>query len=247
MRKCNSQALSFGMHAAVLGIVLLLTSRSVQLPSERSREVTPIIAPLQLHALPADTERSGGSNRTALPARRGTPPPPAYRIFIPPSSTRDPKLPMAVTVAFDSPNIETDFAMIGDPASSLLAGAFGDRGGAGIGNRPGGPGIGSEGSGPPGISSGTRSRTATKPLLIFQVEPEFSEEARKAKYQGTVVLAIEVDRAGHPANIRVLRGLGMGLDERAIQAVAQWRFRPGLQNGKPVVTAAIVEVNFRLL
>jgi protein TonB len=239
--------MSLALHAAGLGIVLFLTSRPVQLPPERSREVTPIIAPLRLHTLPTDRERSGGSNRTPQPPRRGTPPPAAHRTFIPPGSIPDPKLPMAITVSFDSPNIQIDTAAIGDPASSLLAGAFGDRLGAGIGNRPGGPGIGSERSGPPGISSGTRSRAATHPLLIFQVEPEFSEEARKAKYQGTVVLAIEVDTAGRPVNIRVLRGLGMGLDEKAIQAVAQWRFRPGLQNGKPIVTAATVEVNFRLL
>ena len=79
------------------------------------------------------------------------------------------------------------------------------------------------------------------------MDPEFSEEARQAKYQGMVLLAIEVDASGHPANIRVLQGLGMGLDEKAIQAVSQWRFRPGLQNGKPVATPATIQVIFRLL
>jgi len=79
------------------------------------------------------------------------------------------------------------------------------------------------------------------------VDPEFSEEARKAKYQSTVLVAIEIDTSGHPANLRILQGLGMGLDEKAIEAVSQWPFRPGLQDGKPTVTRATVQVTFRLL
>jgi TonB family protein len=79
------------------------------------------------------------------------------------------------------------------------------------------------------------------------VEPEFSEAARKAKYQGVVVLAIEVDASGHPRNLRVLEQLGLGLDEKAIEAVSQWRFRPGYQDGRPVVTSATVQVSFRLM
>jgi len=154
---------------------------------------------------------------------------------------------MPITVVFDSPTIQMDAAAIGDPSSRLIAGAFGDLGGSTIGNRPGGPGIGPGGSGPPGISSTAIGRSITPPVLIFQVDPEFSEEARQAKYQGMVLLAIEVDASGHPANIRVLQGLGMGLDEKAIQAVSQWRFRPGLQNGKPVATPATIQVIFRLL
>ncbi len=154
---------------------------------------------------------------------------------------------MPMTVAFDSPTIQIDASAIGDPSSQLLAGAFGDKGGNAIGNRPDGPGIGPGGSGPPGLSSIPRGRSITPPVLIFQVDPEFSEEARKAKYQGTVLLAIEIDTSGHPANLRILQGLGMGLDEKAIQAVLQWRFRPGLQNGKPTVTSATVQVTFRLL
>ncbi len=154
---------------------------------------------------------------------------------------------MPMTVVFDSPTIRIEPSAIGDPSSQLLAGAFGDKGGTTIGNRPDGPGIGPGASGPPGISSSPSGRSITPPVLIFQVDPEFSEEARKAKYQGTVLLAIEIDTSGHPANLRILQGLGMGLDEKAIQAVSRWRFRPGLQNGKPAVTSATVQVTFRLL
>jgi TonB family protein len=84
-------------------------------------------------------------------------------------------------------------------------------------------------------------------MVLYQVEPEFSEEARKAKLQGVVILTGEVDTNGRLRNIRVTRALGLGLDEKAIEAVKQWRFRPGTREGKPVVSAAAIEVNFHLL
>ena len=84
-------------------------------------------------------------------------------------------------------------------------------------------------------------------MVLFQVEPEFSEEARKAKLQGVVMLYGEVDINGRLRNIRVTRGLGLGLEEKAVEAVKQWRFRPGTRDGKPVVSAAAIEVNFHLL
>ena len=85
------------------------------------------------------------------------------------------------------------------------------------------------------------------PALINKVEPEYSEEARKAKYSGTVLLSIVVDANGTPRDIHVLRPLGLGLDEKAIEAVSKWRFRAGMKGGRPVSTQAQVEVNFRLL
>lgn len=154
---------------------------------------------------------------------------------------------MAITVAFDSPTIQIDPAAVGDPASALRDGALGNHGGVGIGNGLPGPGIGPADSGPAGISRNPNDPKITPPVLIYKEEPEFSEQARKAKYQGTVLLSIEVDASGHPRNVRVVRGLGLGLDEKAIEAVSRWRFRPGVQNGNPVVTSATVEVNFRLL
>ena len=245
----NSQALSLGLHAVALGILLLLTvrSRPIQLPAARVRDVMPRIAPRRVQVDRAAAERSGGSNQTLLPARRGAPPPRSTRTFIPPKASTDPKLPMPITVAFDSPTIQIDMPAIGDPSSKLLEGGLGNQGGPGIGDRSRGKGIGPGPTGPPGISSTTSGRATTPPKLIYQVEPEFSEQARKAKYQGTVLLTIEVDTAGRATNIHVLQGLGLGLDEKAIEAVSKWRFRPGLTNGRPVVTSATVEVNFRLL
>ncbi|MGH9674799.1 MAG: energy transducer TonB, partial [Bryobacteraceae bacterium] len=87
----------------------------------------------------------------------------------------------------------------------------------------------------------------SQPTLLHKVEPEYSEEARKAKYQGTVVLALVVDEKGQPREIRIVRAVGLGLDEKAIDAVRQWKFRPGYLNNKPVPVIAQIEVNFRLL
>jgi TonB family protein len=74
-----------------------------------------------------------------------------------------------------------------------------------------------------------------------------SEEARKAKFQGSVLLSVIVDTAGNATQIRVTRALGLGLDEKAIEAVKQWKFEPGKFNGRPVPVQASIEVNFRLL
>jgi TonB family protein len=84
-------------------------------------------------------------------------------------------------------------------------------------------------------------------VLVSKVEPEYSEEARKAKYSGEVLLSIVVDASGVPRDIHVIRPLGLGLDEKAIEAVMKWRFRPGLKGGRAVATQAQVIVNFRLL
>ena len=85
------------------------------------------------------------------------------------------------------------------------------------------------------------------PVLLRRVDPEYSEEARKSKYQGTVLLSIQIDPSGKVNNVRVLHSLGLGLDEKAMECVKKWKFRPGFKDGKPVTTEGQVEVNFRLL
>jgi TonB family protein len=84
------------------------------------------------------------------------------------------------------------------------------------------------------------------PRVIYAPDPEFSEEARKAKYQGTVVLWLVVGSDGHTQKIRVQRTLGMGLDEKAVEAIRRWRFEPARKDGIPVAVQINVEVNFRL-
>ena len=86
----------------------------------------------------------------------------------------------------------------------------------------------------------------TAPSLIYKMEPAYSQEARLAKFQGTVILRVVIGADGIPGDISVVRALGLGLDEQAIRAVREWRFLPGTKDGEPVAVAAQVEVNFRL-
>src|SRR5205807_10036865 len=86
----------------------------------------------------------------------------------------------------------------------------------------------------------------TAPRAIFSPEPDYSDEARKAKYQGTVILQAIIGPDGHPQNLHVARSLGMGLDEKAIEAVTHWRFEPGKKDGVPVPVVFNIEVDFYL-
>jgi TonB family protein len=120
----------------------------------------------------------------------------------------------------------------------------GPGGGIGSGRGPGyGPGSGGNfGGGAYKIGGGVSA-----PSVLFKVEPEYSEEARKAKFQGTVTLFVVVDEKGNPRDLKIIRPLGLGLDQKAIEAVEKWKFRPGMKDGRPVPVQATIEVNFRLL
>ncbi len=84
------------------------------------------------------------------------------------------------------------------------------------------------------------------PAVIARCAPQYTSQAKRAGIEGTVVLIIHIQTDGTAHNIKVLRGLGSGLDENAVDAVKQWRFSPGMKNGKPVVVPATIQVNFRL-
>jgi TonB family protein len=144
--------------------------------------------------------------------------------------------------------------VLGDPLSKIMGPpSSGTGSGGGIGSGSGG-GVGS-GHGPgvgPGYGGGVGGGVykggggVSAPRAIYQPDPEYSEEARKSKYQGTVVLWMIVDRDGHPRDIKVARSVGMGLDEKAIEAVRTWKFEPARKNGQPVAVQINVEVSFRL-
>ena len=85
------------------------------------------------------------------------------------------------------------------------------------------------------------------PRLVRKGEPEYSEEARKARLNGTVVLYVVIRPDGHAKDMHVIRSLGLGLDEKAMESVAQWQFQPGIKEGSAVPVQATIEVNFRLL
>lgn len=86
----------------------------------------------------------------------------------------------------------------------------------------------------------------TNPKLVYAPNPEYSAEARRAKYQGVCVVGLIVDAQGNPQRVHVVRPLGMGLDQKALEAVRQYRFEPALHHGKPVAAAIKIEVNFKI-
>ncbi len=163
----------------------------------------------------------------------------------------DPKLPEPPSVMALSDIKLPQLAQVGDPLSAVqgpLSNGPGSGGGigsnccGGVGPRNG-PGFGPYDEGNvfrPGRGG------VTQPRPIYDPDPDYSDAARKAKYQGSVLLWLVVGPEGRPHNIRVQRSLGMGLDERALAAVSTWRFQPATLNGQPVAVEVHVEVNFRL-
>jgi TonB family protein len=253
------------IHGSVVAVLFLLgTNETVQTAVKESVTlIAPDLAPYQPAMKPKDTQMGGGGgggDRSPLPASQGKLPRPSPKQFTPPTAVirnENPKLVMEPTIIApeDAPLPQLNSAVFGDPLSKVIGPpSNGPGSGAGIGSgKGGGVGSGSGGGVGPGSGGGIGGGVyrigggVSSPALVYKVEPEYSEEARKAKFQGTVLLSVIVDDKGNPRDIKVLRPLGLGLDEKAIEAVQKWRFRPGYLNGKPVAVAAQIEVNFRLL
>ncbi len=226
-------------------------------------DISPYLAQLRSPptAAPGDSGGGGGGGANSpLPASRGRLPRFSLEPQLAPPSpiirNPNPKLSVEPTVRVP-PEIsvpQVDLSVFGDPfgadgppsAGPGTGGGIGSGRGTGVGSGRGsgvGPGSGGGiGGGVFRIGGGVSS-----PRLLHKVEPEYSEEARKAKYQGMVLLSVEVWEDGMAHNIRVVQSLGLGLDEKAIEAVEQWRFSPGKKDGKPVRVVAHVQVSFRLL
>jgi TonB family protein len=188
----------------------------------------------------------GGGDASKLQASKGTPPKAAKTQIVPPQvlPPRESKLQVEPTVIADLKIPQSN--QIGDPLSKLLTPSNGSGVGGGIGNGSGG-GVG-PGRGPgvgPGVFRCCGSGVSA-PRPLETPEPEFSEEARKAKYQGVVVLEIIVGADGRVRNPRVVRSLGMGLDEKAREKVLTWKFAPATKDGRPVAVEMNIEVSFNL-
>ncbi|HKM55573.1 MAG TPA: energy transducer TonB [Isosphaeraceae bacterium] len=244
-------------------IALLFAIGSNKAVQNKLKENGLIFTPVDLAPYsPANTKPSGGGgggDNSPLPASKGRLPKASLKQFTPPEAVLNnlhPRLAVEPTIIAPPdvalPNV--NMAQYGDPFAKIGPPSNGPGSGGGIGSGSGG-GVGS-GRGPgvgPGEGGGFGGGAfrigggVSAPIPIYKPEPEYSEEARKAKFQGTVMLAIVVDTDGKAKNIQVVRSLGMGLDEKAVEAVAKWRFKPGYKDGRPVPVKANVEVNFRLL
>lgn len=239
------------VNISVIALLIVITTNDAvqQQIKEAITLVAPVMPKVERPSPPKQQQQGGGGggNKSPLEASKGKLPRPAPRVFVPPTVTPpdNPKLPMTPTImASDLPQI--DMANYGDPNGRLGIPSNGTGIGGSIGSGKG-PGVGpGEGGGFGGgvfkIGGGVSS-----PVPTFKPEPEYSEEARKAKYQGDVLIQLVVDENGNPTAIKVVRPLGLGLDEKAVEAVTKWRFKPGMKDGKPVKVQATIQVTFRLL
>ncbi len=260
--QANTFVLSFLLHVLAMMILLISTTFFVKKQDVIRRQVSGLITDISPYLLPPAATQAGGGggggDRDKLAASKGSLPKFAREQFTPPAAVlrnEDPKLPIEATVVVP-PEIllPRDQGALGDPMQGVLGApssgtgygggiGSGSGGGVGSGRGPGvGPGWGGGiGGGPYRVGGGVSA-----PRAIFAPDPEYSEEARKAKYQGTVVLWVVIGPDGRTHDIRVQRSLGLGLDEKAMQAVRTWKFEPARKDGQPVAVQVNVEVNFRL-
>lgn len=264
--RANGVAVSAMIHIAVVGLLLSGVFVSHQITQRQQRQVVTLIAPSpDSYALPVSKKvvsgGGGGGDRDPIPAPKGHPPKAALQQITPPAIVmRNPQPKLAVEPTVVAPPAvhvaENHLPNLGTATSTVMPAAPPSNGtgsGGGIGSGSGGgvgvghgPGIGAGSGG--GIGGGVYKVGGgiSAPTAISSPDPDYTEDARRAKKQGTCVLWLIVDSAGHPRDIRVVRGLGFGLDAKALEAVKQWRFQPALKDGKPVDVQISVEVEFHL-
>lgn len=263
-------AASTGIHAAAALLVAVLTSAG--LGSATTRTEARVVEPMRLVYLdipgpgggggggglrqpaPPPAARREGHRRLSSPLPpRQPPPPPDPPKAVPPPRPKPPEdlPPVAAPVATVAADEADRAGVLEKAAENGDSRGAGDGGGAGTGQ---GTGIG-EGQGPgigPGWGGGTGGGPyrpgsgIDPPVLLREVKPLYTEEARRRGITGEVVLEIVVRADGTVSDIRLLDGLGYGLDQRAIDAVRQWRFSPARRQGRPVDVLVEVAVEFRL-
>ncbi len=261
----KAQALSITVHAAA---VVLLVVPLVHHIAESTQPVKAAVDVVDispyLAKLPPGKDKAGGGGgggeRMPTPPTKGKLPRWDMMRLTPPMATPrnpNPKL-VAEPTLLGPPDLKVPSPPLpnyGDPLAKLITNSGGPGGGGGIGTGEGGGiGSGSGGGLGPGSGGGTGGGVFRPgggigyPTCVYCPEPQYSEEARKAKWQGTVVLQVVITPDGRAANITVVKGPGMGLEEKAVEAVRTWRFKPALgPGGKPVAVLVPVEVTFRLL
>ena len=256
-------ALSFLAHTLAVALLVLAGRFVAEHRHEVRQQVIGIVTDVSPYILPPSASKAGGGggggDRDKFAASKGTLPRFSREQLAPPAvviRNENPKLPVEATVVVP-PEIQLPLpqtSALGDPLSSILSppssgigsgGGIGSGSGGGVGSGRG-PGVGPGSGGGIGGGAYRIGGGVTAPRVIYAPEPEFSEEARKTKYQGTVVLWLIVGADGRSRDIRILQSLGMGLDEKAIEALRHWRFEPGRKDGIPVAVQVNVEVNFHL-
>ena len=256
--KPRNYLLSLAIHMLVLAGGLWLAAYIAQNHAQIQQKLAGAVIDISPYILSPGTTSGGGGgggDRAKMNAPKGALPKTAREQFTPPAvvvRAEQPKLEVVPTVV--APQIKVSPAALGDPLAALAAppsngtgsnSGIGTGGGEGVGSGHGpgvGPGWGGGvGGGPYRVGGGVSA-----PRIIYQPDPEYSEEARKAKYQGTVILWVVVGPDGKVHDVRIARSLGLGLDEKAMEAVRTWKFDPARKDGQAVAVGVNIEVNFHL-
>ena len=254
-----TQVMSMAIHAGVFALVIfvpLFWHFSQPTEAKSKIDVMPIDLSPYVAKLPAGADKAGGgggaNDHTLTPVNKGKLPKFKWTQFTPPQvkiQNLNPKLAMDPSLLgppdlkVPNPNLST----FGDPLASAYSESLGHGNGTGIGSGTGG-GLGpGEGGGTGGGAFRAGVNGVGVPICLYCPIPQYSDEARKAKYQGTVVLQVTITTDGRAVNISVVKGPGLGLEEKAIEAVRGWKFKPAVgPSGKVVATIVPIEVTFRL-
>ena len=255
-----TQVISFAAHGSIFALVIFLPlfwhfSASTE-AKNKSTDITAIDLSPYVAKLPAGAKKAGGgggaNDHSLAPVNKGKLPKFSYTQFTPPQVhpvNPQPKLPMDPTLLgppdLKVPNLNA--MTFGDPLATGNSDSLGHGNGTGIGSGTGG-GLGpGEGGGTGGGAFRAGVNGVGVPECIYCPAPQYSDDARKAKYMGSVVLQITVTADGRAVNISIVKDPGMGLGEKAVEAVRTWRFRPATgPSGKIVPVVVPIEVTFRL-
>lgn len=250
-RDAKSTATALLVHAAAILLVLWVSAAKLGIMTAKPMvDLTNLTTPPPPMAPAKDLMGGGGGQRGATPVTKGQLPKSAEMQITPPKAPpmEEPKIHMpdpTIEMQKDLKIANINMPNFGDPKSPLSGVSMGNGTGSGIGSGNGsGYGAGSGGNYGGGIMH--VGGGVSKPELTYSVEPEFSEEARKAKFMGVVTVSLVVDTHGLPQSVHILRGVGMGLDDKALAAVKQYRFKPAMLAGKPVPVEVNVEVTFQI-
>lgn len=251
-RNRTSGATAFVIHCLILILILRwgMTAHT-KVVQEENTVVTPLhftlYAPPPMVMPVAKAASGGGGAHHFVEPAKVHPPVFARTPVLAPQILRveQPKLAVAPAATWKIPE-NNNLPSLGVERSPQIAlASLGSGGSSGFGSGLGG-GIGSGNAS--GVGNGLMSvgGGVSAPQVIHSVDPEFTEDARQANFQGTASIQLIVDSQGYPQDIRIVRHLGMGLDQKAVDAVKQYRFRPAMYEGHPVAVQMQIEVDFRL-
>jgi TonB family protein len=258
----TSNFVSFVIHACVITAILWLGLRVPHTVIQPLADVAHVDFKLYDPPLPkvmplakvAGGGGGGGAHQVVEPTRGEMPK--VAKVQLMPAQLlkmENPKLATEPTTSVQLPDSSNPTHLGAPQSPQIVLASQGSGSGSGFGHGLGGGiGMGQGIGGGPGTGGGSGGGVmsvgggVSAPTVIHSVQPEFTEDARQANYEGTVSIQLIVDPQGNPQAIRIVRHLGMGLDQKAIEAVRQYRFRPAIYQGHPVAVQMVIEVDFHL-